>query len=250
MNLAWVIPLGLLIGVIIGSLGGGGAIVTVPVLVYLFGQPAATATTGSLLIVGLSSLAGLIEHHRQGRVRFAEGLTFGVLGAAGAAGGSVLSALVPGPVLLTTFAALLLVVAWTMLRKREDSTGTRRGWPAVALAATGVGLLTGFFGVGGGFAIVPALVLVLGFGMREAVATSLLVIVVNAVVSLATRAIHGLPGLDWGLIVPFALSAAVGSVVGGRIAARLPAARLRVGFAILLLVIAAFLLVENLPRLV
>ena len=138
-----------------------------------------------------------------------------------------------------------------MLRKRPETTGTRRrGWVAVAAAATGVGLLTGFFGVGGGFAIVPALVLVLGFGMREAVATSLLVIVINSVVSLATRAIHGLPGLDWGLIVPFALSAALGSILGGRLAERLPADRLRVGFAILLLAIATLLLVENVPRLV
>ena len=179
------IPLGLLIGLTLGALGGGGSILTVPVLVYALGQDPRAATTSSLLIVGTASLFALIPHARAGHVRVGQGLLFGALGTAGSFAGSALSARVPPQVLLTAFAALMLVVAALMLRHHETGEQHERATEPiirfrpfacdcalvgkVLLTATAVGLLTGFFGVGGGFALVPALVL--GYPLPVAVAT-------------------------------------------------------------------------------
>jgi uncharacterized membrane protein YfcA len=197
--LAVAIPAGLVIGLSLGALGGGGSILTVPALVYLLHQQPHTATTGSLLIVGITALAGMIAHRRAGRVRVAQGVTFGILGVAGSYAGTWLSAGVRPGLLLTLFAVLMLTAAGAMLRRRRDTGGRaapaprpRRaasrvvpGAARIVAAATAVGLLTGFFGVGGGFVIVPALVLALGFDMPAAVGTSLLVITINSAASLA-----------------------------------------------------------------
>jgi uncharacterized protein len=236
------VPAGLLIGLCLGALGGGGSILTVPVLVYLLHQPPHEATAGSLLIVGITAAAGMIAHLRAGRVRLGPGIAFGGLGVAGAYAGTRLSSGIRPSLLLSLFAGLMLAAAAAMLRRRRraacqhvptaESTpapheaagpddlgvasyrggaitatldrraaevqtpvakqlpgGTaaiRRGLK-IAAAATGVGLLTGFFGVGGGFVIVPALVLALGFEMPVAVGTSLLVIAINSATALAAR---------------------------------------------------------------
>ena len=115
--------LALVVGILLGSLGGGGAILAVPVLTYLAHQPPSAAITGSLVIVGLSSLVGLLPHLRAGRVHVAEGVTFGLLGITGSLVGSRLSTSIPGPILMTTFAALLLAVAILMLRRRRRARG-------------------------------------------------------------------------------------------------------------------------------
>ena len=190
----WLIPFALVVGVVLGALGGGGAILTVPVLTSLVGLTPAQATTASLVIVGSSSLLGLVPHARAGRVRVREGGVFGLLGVVGAAVGSRLSILVPGPVLMSAFSVLLLVVAVVMGRRarRTDLPQVReRGWGVRVLAASAVGLLTGFFGVGGGFVVVPALTLVLGLPMSVAAGTSLLVVAINSASSLLTRAFGG-----------------------------------------------------------
>ncbi|HET7326853.1 MAG TPA: sulfite exporter TauE/SafE family protein, partial [Nocardioidaceae bacterium] len=202
------LPLGQLIGLSLGALGGGGSILTVPALVYGLDQDPHTATTSSLLIVGATSLIALVPHARGGRVRTGQGIAFGVLGVGGSLVGSRLSAAVPTRVLLLAFAVLILLVAALMLRRARQHTPA--GPPApdrrqpiltvrplrchrhriaqVLVAATVVGLLTGFFGVGGGFVLVPALVLALGFSMPTAVGTSLLVIAINSATALAFRA--------------------------------------------------------------
>lgn len=260
MNLLWALPLGLGVGLTLGALGGGGAILTVPALVYLLGQEPLAATTGSLVIVGASALFGLIPHQRAGNVRARQGLTFGLAGIVGSFGGSALSRQVDPTVLLVAFAALMLVVALLMahrLWRGRGATGTRdtpSSSPARRLAlllatATGVGLLTGFFGVGGGFAVVPALTLVLGFPIRAAVGTSLLVIAVNSATALASRLVLGLEGLDWPLVGTFALGAVIGSLLGGRVSAKADPRHLTVAFIALLVAIAAFMLTQNLPEL-
>lgn len=185
----WVLPLALVVGLLLGLLGGGGAILTVPILTALLHQTPAQATAGSLVVVGLSSIVGVIPHLRSGRARVADGIAFGLLGVVGAAAGSRASVAVPGHVLMTAFSALLLAVAALMWRRRAQGpspVAVERGWPARIAAATGVGLLTGFFGVGGGFVVVPALILVLGVSMSTAVATSLLVIAINSAASTST----------------------------------------------------------------
>ena len=263
-----VIPLGLLIGVALGALGGGGSILAVPALVHVLGQDPVTATTSSLIIVGITSLLSLPAHHRAQRVRFGQGVTFGLLGTAGSFAGSAASRAVPAAVLMTAFAALMVLVAVLMLqRSLSGSSHSADAGPhepiitlhplacacprlvKLVVAATIVGLLTGFLGVGGGFVLVPALVLVLGFTMPVAVGTSLLVIAINSATALAARTQQGVGDLDWPLILGFAAVAVVGSLVGSRVADRIPAQRLSQAFAVLVLVIAAFTAVQYVPDL-
>ena len=305
--LAIAIPAGLLIGLSLGALGGGGSILTVPVLVYLLHQSPHAATAGSLLIVGITAAAGMIAHHRAGRVRPAPGIVFGVLGVAGAYAGSRLSSNIQPDLLLSLFAGLMLVAAAAMLRRRRTVAGQRvpaaasppmrRGAavpddlgvspagggavtatldkPAAAIrpqarsmarqrpggtaavrqglkvvsAATGVGLLTGFFGVGGGFVIVPALVLALGFEMPVAVGTSLLVIAINSAAALATR-LGSHTHLPWPMLGVFTLAALAGALAGSRLASRVDASRLTAAFTVLLVVVAVYSLTRSLPGLV
>lgn len=273
MTFALAIPIGLLIGLTMGALGGGGSILTVPALVYVLGQNTQAATTGSLLIVGVTAMAGMAVHHRAGQVRVSQGVVFGVLGIAGSYVGSLLSVRVAPEVLLAAFSVLMLVVAammFTRSRRSQDAsdTGGASGqnevpimtvrpsftlvWPRalkVIITASAVGLLTGFFGVGGGFAVVPALVLALGFTMPAAVATSLLVIAINSASALISRAGHGLH-LDWTLIGVFALAAIVGSLFGGRLSARVRPERLTAAFTVLLVVVGLYTAARSLPQLV
>ncbi|WEV77296.1 sulfite exporter TauE/SafE family protein [Janibacter cremeus] len=264
-----VIPLGLVIGLALGTLGGGGSILAVPALVHLLGQDPVAATTSSLVIVGITSLLSIPAHQRAGRVRLGQGVTFGLLGTAGSFAGSAAARAVPAAVLMTAFAVLMLVVATLMLRQslRGESESAEAGTsePIITLrplacacprlvklvvAATVVGLLTGFLGVGGGFVLVPALVLVLGFTMPVAVGTSLLVIAINSATALAARVQHGIGDLDWPLIVGFSAAAVVGSLVGSKVADRLPEHRLSQAFAVLVLVIAGITAVQYVPDLV
>jgi uncharacterized membrane protein YfcA len=274
MTFALAIPIGLLIGLTMGALGGGGSILTVPALVYLLGQNTQAATTGSLLIVGITALAAMAAHHRAGRVRVSQGVVFGVLGIAGSYAGSLLSVRVAPDVLLAAFSVLILVVAAMMFARGRRSQGglpdadevsgqhevpiiTLRpsfscAWPRalkLLITASAVGLLTGFFGVGGGFAVVPALVLVLGFTMPVAVGTSLLVIAINSASAVASRVGHGIHP-DWTLIGVFTLAAVVGSLFGGRLSARVRAERLTASFTVLLVVVGLYTAARSFPQLV
>lgn len=255
MNIVAVVPLALLVGVTLGALGGGGAILTVPILVYLLGQSPSAATAGSLVIVMITALAGALGHRRRGHVELRDGLVFGALGVAGSVLGSRLSASVRPAVLMTAFGVLMLVVAALMLRRRNRppapaaAAGVReRPGVRLVLTATAVGALTGFFGVGGGFAVVPALVLVMGYAMPVAVGTSLVVIVVNSATALASRVIGGV-AIEWPVILAFSLFGAVGSLLGGRVAARVPARHLSLAFAVLLIAVAGYVLWMNVPAL-
>lgn len=258
-GLIWIVPLGLLVGVTLGALGGGGAILTVPILVYVLNQSPSAATAGSLVIVALTSLAGVAGHYGKGNVRLRDGLIFGAVGVVGSLVGSRLSATVEPAVLMTAFGVLMLAVAAVMLRRwlaTRPSAGSaspgppaqRRGLATLVATATGVGLLTGFFGVGGGFAVVPALVLALGFPMPAAVGTSLVVIIVNSVTALAARVAGGVD-IDWPVILLFSVFGAAGSLAGGRIAARVDPRHLGLAFSVLLILVAAYVLVMNVPQL-
>jgi len=258
VTLAVTLALGLVIGTVLGALGGGGAILTVPALVYLLGQPAGEATTSSLMIVGLTSAVGVSSHARSGNVRWRIGLAFGAAGTLAALLGTVLNRHVAQDVLLLVFAAFMLLAATGMLlHVRPDSgTGDDSGEAAsarlrirplrVVVAGSGVGFLTGFLGVGGGFIIVPALVLAIGLPMSAAIGTSLLIIVVNSAVALLARA--GTAQFDWAVVVPFTLAAMVGTLAGKRIADRLPAAVATRAFAVLILAVAGYTAVSTLVR--
>ncbi len=258
-------PLGFLIGLSLGALGGGGSILAVPALVYGAGQTPKQATTTSLVLVGVTALIGVVPHWRAGRVRVVPGLVFGLAGVGGSLLGSSWNKAVDPDVLLLAFSVLMLAAAAAMWRRSSrpaaaaapsvaGGAGHQIGAPdsltltevrvepavvaKVALAGTTVGLLTGFFGVGGGFVIVPALVLALGFTMPEAVGTSLLVIAINSAVALSTR-LHG-GTLDWSVIVPFMVASLLGMRVGSRLAGTKDPTLLQRWFVALLVAVALY----------
>ena len=244
------LPFGLAIGLSLGLVGGGGSILAVPVLVYVLGEPVRSATTMSLLIVGVTALLGSLDHARSGRVRWRIAVAFGVAGAAGSVGGTALGRLVGSRALLLAFAVLLLVAAAAMVRGRgepqrpEIEAHGRRVWLRIAPAGLATGVLTGFFGVGGGFAVVPALTLLLGLPLRAAVGTSLAVIAITSGAALAAHLSSG--GIDWTVAGAFTAAAVVGAVVGSRGGGRIRTHRLAGGFAALVAVLATVLIVENL----
>jgi hypothetical protein len=256
---------GLLIGLSLGALGGGGSILAVPVLVYLLDQSPVAATTASLLIVGISAAAGAVAAHRRGNVFLGRGFAFALVGTVGAALGATWSVLVNPDVLLVSFAALMLVVAVVMLARRGRPTADLHVHEpiieisphfscdcprALKVLVTGlvVGLLTGFLGVGGGFIVVPALVLALSLSLPQAVGTSLLVIAVNSAAAFVVRVGHGVH-VDWVPVVVLTAMAVAGSLLGARVATRLPARTLSVGFAVLLLGVACYTAWQSLPAL-
>jgi uncharacterized membrane protein YfcA len=245
------VGLGFGIGFALGLLGGGGSILTVPALVYLVGQSPQAAVTTSLAIVGANSLMGASLHSRRGTLNWRVALVFGGAGMLVAFLAAGLSRLFSPNALLAAFALLMLLVGGLMFSGvRLDANGRSaawRGWPLTVAAGVGVGLLTGVLGVGGGFLIVPALVMLVGLPMRQAVGTSLLIIAANSLASLLGH-LHGQP-LDLALLMTFAASGVVGMVVGTGLAYRIPAERLRRGFAVFVVLLAAFLLLDNLPKL-
>ncbi|MDF3292877.1 sulfite exporter TauE/SafE family protein [Streptomyces silvisoli] len=240
--------LGGLIGLCLGALGGGGSILTVPVLVYALGENARSATTGGLVVVGVTALCGAWSHARAGNVRWGAGLGFGAAGIAASYAGTALNRSVDPTALMFCFAALMVVSATAMFRRgRGAAPAPERvgGTPVVRIVASGlaVGFLTGFLGVGGGFVIVPALVGALGYEMPVAVGTSLLVIAVNSAVSLAARA--GGETFHWKVIAPLTAAAVLGSLFGRRVSARVPSAALRRAFATLTVAVAGYLVLRT-----
>lgn len=279
--IAATLALGLIIGTVVGGLGGGGGVLTIPVLVYLLGQSAQDATTGSIVIVGVTALAGLAARARRGGIDWRTGIAFGVVGVPAAYLGTLLNRHVSQQALMLAFAVLTVVAAAGMFvdawRRRctpadgsaapappapVDGTGrasavrtlTRPAPIAahrrvsrtvrVVVCGAGVGFVTGFLGVGGGFLVVPALVVVLGTPMVGAVGTSLLILVVNAAASVGARLgdLHA----DWRVIVPFTVAAVVGTLAGKRIADRLSGLALTVGFAAVLVVVGLGVAAESL----
>ena len=240
------LPFGLAIGLLLGLVGGGGSILAVPVLVYLLGEPVKDATTESLLVVGTAALFGAADHARIGRVELRTGLTFGAAGAAAAIVGTALNRLVGGRAILLAFAVLLLVAAVAMLKRGPESP-TRDRELAFAHAPVGLGTggLTGFFGVGGGFVIVPALVLLLGLPLTLAVGTSLLVIALTSGAALAAHLASG--SIDWIIASTFTGAAIAGALAGRRLGAIINPRRLGQLFALLLVAIAVVLVAKNVP---
>ncbi len=252
MIVAATLGLGLLIGLSLGALGGGGSILTVPALVYVIGQDARAAATSSLFIVGITSVIAALGHARSGRVHWGVGVAFGITGIAAGFAGTAVNRLVDPDVLLLGFAAVIVVAAVGMLANSGDETLPQgegdapqpaRRWRAgrigrIVGASLLVGFMTGLFGVGGGFVIVPALTLALGMSMPQAVATSLVIISINSTGALLARA--GTAHFDWAVIIPFTLAAVAGSLGGKLVADRISGATLTRAFAVLLIAVAVY----------
>jgi uncharacterized protein len=266
---------GMVVGLSLGALGGGGSILAVPVLVYLLGQSAAQATTGSLVVVGVTALIGAVTAYRAGTVMLGRGISFGVVAVGGAVAGAQASARVPEPVLLAAFAVLMLVVGALMVVRqiRGRAAGSAADRPSslrvddpiitfsptfacqcpralkVLVTATAVGLLTGFLGVGGGFLVVPALLLALALPMEYAVGTSLVVITLTSAVALAVRAGSGIQP-DWGLVLLLTVASASGGFLGARLALRTDTRRLSGAFTVLVLAVAGYTSARAFPGLI
>lgn len=243
----------LAIGLSLGLLGSGGSILTVPVLHYLVGQPEKLAIGGSLLVVGLIAASAAIPYAVNRQVDWRNVAWFGGPGMLGAWLGATLAHWVPGPMQLAAFAAVMLVAAWRMLRGgAADRTDDEPHRLAVVAGGFGVGALSGLVGIGGGFLIVPALVLLAGVPMVNAVGTSLAVIALNAFTGFA-KYLGVLErqslALDWPVLLAVAGVGIVGSFAGHRLGRRLPQATLRRAFGGFLVVMGIFIAADAGPRL-
>jgi uncharacterized membrane protein YfcA len=246
------IGLSLLIGLLLGLLGGGGSILTVPMLVYVLNVEPKTAIVMSLIVVGTSSLIAIIPHARRQHVCRKSGFFFGLAGMAGAYGGGRLAAYCSGEILMVIFGLVTLITGLAMLGGRQSVTATSRPgvdaavcpakvpYPRVLFDGFFVGFLTGLVGVGGGFMIVPALAMLVGLPMQAAVGTSLMVIAMNAIAGLGGYASH--VSIDLKLTAIVTGGAILGAVSGGLLAKRISATVLRRMFGGFVLLVAGYVL--------
>ncbi len=250
-TLILVLALSVVIGLSLGVLGGGGSILTVPILVYVAGFETKEAIAASLFVVGVTSAVSVFSHARGGRVMWRTGLIFGAAGMAGAFVGGLLGGHIPGQILLIAFAVMMVATSVAMLRGRKKKSDgappVKHELPLgrVLLDGAVVGLVTGLVGAGGGFLVVPALALLGGLPMSVAVGTSLVVI--------AMKSFAGLAGylttvqLDWGITLGVTAAAIVGTLAGSKLAGRIPEAALRKAFGWFVLAMGTFVLIQQAP---
>ena len=243
-----------LIGLSLAIMGGGGSILTVPIFVYVMHFEPKTAIAMSLPVVGFTSLAGAVNHWREGNFDLRAALTFGALAMAGAYLGARLAAHIPGIVQLTLLGLVMLVSGALMLRRpvgaktvpaENDAKGSTLASRILPIAIVGlsVGMLTGIVGIGGGFLFVPALVLLARLPMKTAVGTSLLVIALNT--AAGSIGYHGQVDVPWRVVLTFTAIAIVGILVGTRVVRFVSQLALRRAFAYFLFAMAAFILYQN-----
>ncbi|AQA03897.1 hypothetical protein BVC93_17315 [Mycobacterium sp. MS1601] len=240
------IALAVLVGVALGLLGGGGSILTVPLLAYVAGMDAKQAIATSLLVVGVTSAVGAISHARAGRVQWRTGLTFGAAGMAGAYGGGLLARFIPGTILLIGFAVMMIATAVAMLRGRRNldtPAGHRLPVPKILAEGLVVGLVTGLVGAGGGFLVVPALALLGGLPMPVAVGTSLIVIAMKSFAGLGgyLSSVH----INWTLAFAVTAAAVVGALAGARLTALVNPEALRKTFGWFVLAMSSIILAQE-----
>ena len=273
MSLLLALGVGTLIGLSLGALGAGGSILAVPALVYLLGQSPVQATSGSLVVVAVTSLIGAVALHHAGKVMLARGIAFGLVAIGGAVVGARASALVPEAVLVAAFSALMLFVGGLVVLRqilhqgRTAHPGVHAARPVfddpiiavregflcdcprafkVLVTATTVGLLTGFLGVGGGFLVVPALVLALALPIEFAAGTSLVAITITSTAALAARVDVGVAP-NWWLVTALTAASSVGGFAGARAVAHVDSSKLSAAFAALVLAVAGWTAVSALP---
>jgi hypothetical protein len=248
-------------GLLLGILGSGGSIITLPALMYLLDVAPKPAIAMSLGIVGVTASIATIQHWRKGNVNLPVALVFSIFGAGGTFAGAKIGIIMPELLQLGMFAAIMYMAAYRMLKPKpiaaEDSVpGIGGGGVAVleaplvsarlghiAMHGIVVGVLTGMVGVGGGFLIVPALVLLSGLSMKEAVGTSLAIVTAKSFAGLAGYA--GAVEIDYALMGGFTAVAVVSGIVGGAISAHIPAALLKKSFAVFLILVATYIVLKE-----
>lgn len=245
--IALTIALAVFVGIALGLLGGGGAILTVPLLAYVAGLDPRQAITISLLVVGVTAAVSAITHARAGRVQWRTAALFGSAAMAGAYAGGLLARLIPGTTLMIAFAVVMIAAAIAMMRGRKNpAAATARRMPLLKLAVlgVGVGMVSGLVGAGGGFLLVPALALLGGLTMPVAVGTSLVVISMQSFAGLAGHLAS--QHIDWRLAGMVTAAAVIGGLVGGRLTAIVDPNTLRQLFGWFVLLMASVILAEEL----
>lgn len=264
------LAIGLAIGAVVGILGAGGGILALPVLVYFLGQGEHAATSGSLVIVLATALLALPAKLKKIHIHWSKAFLFSIFSALGAIIGRFFNPYIPGKELMQIFAIVLLVVAFLMLlegRKTKknkhkknptdirsttdkkhassNSSSDRVSLWALIPSAMGAGILTGLFGVSGGFIVVPILVLIMRLPIKEAGGTSLVIMIISAVVALGTTFFTTGLHIEWDVILLFAVGSALGGFIGGPIGNKLPASWLNNLFILLLIGISLSTLIVN-----
>lgn len=245
-----VLILAIAIGLSLGLLGGGGSILTVPLLTYVAGMDPKEAIAASLFVVGATSVLSTLTHARMGNVQWRTGLIFGAASMAGAFLGGLAGGYIPGVILMLAFAVMMIATAIAMLRgrkKRDTVEQTKLPLGKILIEGLVVGLVTGLVGAGGGFLVVPALALLGGLSMPVAVGTSLLVISMKSFAGLAGYLTT--VSLDWPLVLGVTGMALIGALIGARLTKVVPEQALRKGFGIFVLVMGVFVLSQELPAL-
>ncbi|MEA5580589.1 sulfite exporter TauE/SafE family protein [Nodularia harveyana UHCC-0300] len=249
------------IGVSLGLIGGGGSVLALPTLVYVMGIEPKSAVVMTLVIVGTVSLIGVIPHWRQGNVNFKTAFIFGSATMLGAFAGAKIANLpfITGTLQMLLFAVMMFLAAGLMIRRNAKTTTKKPPekpilelypqpvckycWLWLVSEGLGVGILTGLVGVGGGFAIIPALVILGNIPMKEAIGTSLLIIAANAVSGFLGY--WGTVDLDWNIIGSFIIAASIGTIFGAYLSKYIDGKKLQKYFGYFLLGVAAFILFQN-----
>ncbi len=256
LNLIIALALAVLVGLSLGLLGGGGSILTVPILTYVVGMGPQEAIAASLFIVGTTSAFSVLSHARAGRVRWKTGVIFGLAGMLGAFAGGIVGGFIPGVVLMVLFSVMMVVTATAMIRGRKTKAGADgetnepKSLPIARILLDGflVGLATGLVGAGGGFLIVPALNLLGGIPIAIAVGTSLLVITMKSFAGLAGYLFS--VQIQWPIVLAFTGVAIAGSFIGAKLSGVVPEKALRKTFGYFVLAVGMFVLLKEVPQLI
>lgn len=250
--------LAICIGISLGLIGGGGSILAAPVLIYVMSVPAKSAFAMTLVIVGVASLIGAIPHWRQGNINPKIIALFAPASMLGAYLGARIAALpfITPTIQLVTFGVMMLIAAITMIRKgasksenpldkteHSDHHTVIPKWLAIALEGLAVGTLTGFIGIGGGFLVIPALVLLGKTPMKEAVGTSLIILALKSVTGFAGY--FGHVPIDWNLLLSFTIASSAGILLGSYLNQFVSAKQLEKGFGYFVLAVAVFVLIKR-----
>ena len=258
MDLALSISIGLIAGVLSGMFGIGGSIITTPFMRIVLGVEGHIAVGTPLPIVIPTAISGVIAYHKKGMIRTREGLVCGAAGSFTGVIGAWLTQFFSGSAMMIITAIFIMLMAGRFAlesrngsgadqkdkNKKDGSRRVKTIWPRVVLTGIMAGFVSGFLGIGGGAILVPALVIVCGFGMHEAVATSLLAISIMAIPGSIEHYLIG--NIDVSLLIPIAISAIIGAQIGARFSARTQEKRLRAAFTIFLVAIALYLGISEL----
>lgn len=254
-----VLSLSVVIGLVVGLLGAGGSIMTTPLFVYVQHMTPVEAIASSLLVVAAASAFALVRHGMRGHIQWRTGFVFGISGMLSAFVGGQVGSHLPGEILLFAFSIIMAITGFAMIRRRKEAIVATSNQPRTSrliLDGALVGFVTGIVGAGGGFMVVPALVLFGGLAIKDAIATSLLVVIMKCLGAFAgfvlkfnresLISLNSNISFDFTIILLAIVGASVGSIIGSMFSTRVKAEKLNIAFGWFVIAVAAFMFIENL----